>query len=93
MDIATPCTSLRKISTSLRKISTYVPKGTKTLISLIEVYIFIGAPRELIGGKDENICIYRYINNFILQIYWEIMVDVLTQNIGETEIDQNLLKC
>ena len=84
---------LKKNTYILRKISTYVPKGTKTLISLIKVYIFLGAPQELIGGKDENICTYEYINNFILQIYWEILVDILTQNIGETEIDQNLLKC
>ena len=33
--------------------------------------------------KDENINFDGYIDNSILWIYWEISVDMLTQNIGE----------
>ena len=38
---------------------------------------------------DGNIGFHEYINNFILQIYWdilEILVDLLIQNIDETNL-------
>ena len=39
--------------------------------------------------KDENIGFDGYIGNSILQIYQEILADILTQNINKMKIDQN----
>ena len=41
------------------------------------------------GSKDENISFDGYTSNLILQIYQEILVNILTQNISETKINQN----
>ena len=43
--------------------------------------------------KDENINFDKYMANSILRIYRDISMDILTQNIGEAKIDQNLWKC
>ena len=42
--------------------------------------------------KDENISFNGYIGNLGLQIYQDILVDILTQNIDRPKNDQNSWK-
>ena len=43
-------------------------------------------------SNDENTNFYEYIDNLVLQIYQDILVEFLIENIREIEIDQNSYK-
>ena len=43
-------------------------------------------------SNNENTGFYKYIDNLILQIYQDILVEFLIENIREIEIDQNSYK-
>lgn len=48
--------------------------------------------KSLVTIKDENIRFYEYTTRWILQIYQDILVKILTKIMSETEIDKNSKK-
>lgn len=48
--------------------------------------------KSLVTIKDENIRFYGYTASWILQIYQDILVKILTKIMSETEIDKNSKK-
>ena len=48
--------------------------------------------KSLVTTKDENIRFYEYTASWILQIYQDILVEILTKIMSETKIDKNSKK-
>ena len=64
------------------------------LISLINIYGINLQVSKILSvnldtRKDENNSFYRYIGNYISQVYKDISTEILTKNIDKTKIDED----